>query len=281
MRHLIAILYLASLPAWGSTDTPAKIDFQRDIAPLFEQHCLKCHGPDEQNGGIRYDQKARVLGIGDSGKHPIVPGQPDQSQLLRRITSTHKDEQMPPKGDRLDNAVVETFRTWIASGAEWPESGSVVAEATATSDHWSFQPITQPEPPAVKDPTWAINPIDRFIQSAREEAGLTPAPDAEPRAFIRRLSYDLTGLPPTPEEVSTFLSDLVGDHQTVRQSDKEHTPPAQLSLSSPLAEQAIRHLTDRLLNKQAYGERWGRHWLDWVRYADTAGDNSDYPIPQA
>ena len=258
MRHLTAILFLASLPARGSTDTPAQIDYQRDIVPLFEQHCLKCHGPDEQNGGIRYDHKARALGIGDSGKHPIVPGQPDQSELLRRITSTHKDEQMPPKGARLDSAVVETFRAWIASGAEWPESGSAIAEATATSDHWSFQPITQPELPTVKDPTWAINPIDRFIQAAREEAGLTPVPDAEPRAFIRRLSYDLTGLPPSLEDVNRFVTD----------SDRDF-------------DAAIAELTTRLLSSQTYGERWGRHWLDWVRYADTAGDNSDYPIPQA
>ncbi len=257
MRLVIAILCFASLAARAGAGTPTRIDFQRDIAPLFAEHCLKCHGPDEQNGGIRYDQKERAFGIGDSGHHPIVPGDPEKSELLKRIVSTHKDKQMPPKGPRLATFEIETLRAWIAAGAKWPDTP--LTETTAPkSDHWSFQPITDPKQPSVKDETWARNPIDRFVQVSREEAGLTPAPDADPVAFIRRLTYDLTGLPPTPDEVATFLSEFGRDK-----------------------EQAISSLTEQLLNKPSYGERWGRHWLDWVRYADTAGDNSDFPIPQA
>jgi mono/diheme cytochrome c family protein len=236
---------LAVSPAWAAPE------FLRDVQPILQIHCVQCHGPEEQNGGLRYDQKARALAQADSGHHAIVPGKPGQSELLNRVTSTHKNDQMPPKGERLSSHEIETLTAWIAAGAEWPETAQPVDEANPATSHWAFQPLTEPPLPEVKDKTWPLNPIDRFIQAKREAAGLTPAPDAEPHVLARRLSYALTGLPPASDQ--TDLSD-----------------------PSDLFDQ-VRHL----LASKAYGERWARHWLDWARYADTAGDNSDYPIPQA
>ncbi|GEP40714.1 PSD1 and planctomycete cytochrome C domain-containing protein [Brevifollis gellanilyticus] len=245
MRRWFPVLPLITLSI-ATAETP---DFVRDVRPIFEAHCLKCHGPEEQNGSLRYDQKAAVFSQADSGKHTVVAGQPEQSELLKRITSSHKDEQMPPKGSRLSAAEIETLRQWIVGGAPWPESASPVAQTKPTSTHWAFQPLREHPLPAVKDASWARNPIDHFIQAKREGVGLTVSPDASPQTLMRRLAYDLTGLPPKVEELS-------------EQSD-------------------IPSYIEKLLSSRAYGERWGRHWMDWVRYADTAGDNSDYPIPQA
>jgi mono/diheme cytochrome c family protein len=239
---------------------PRVVDFTKEVQPILQQHCVKCHGPEEQNGGLRYDDKAGAFAQGDSGGHAIVAGKPEESQLLKRITSTHTKEQMPPKGARLSAAEVATLKAWITSGAEWPAHAVVEKTEKTGTDHWSFQPVTKPAPPSVKDAAWALTPLDRFIQAPREAAGLTPSPDADPVALIRRATYDLTGLPPTPAEVKTFV-------EACRKPGG--TPAAFVSL------------VNRLLDSPRYGERWGRHWMDWVRYADTAGDNSDYPIPQA
>jgi mono/diheme cytochrome c family protein len=238
-RSLPALL-LSLTPFPLSAATP---DFNRHIQPIFEARCIKCHGPDDQNGGLRYDQKTAALAQADSGHHAIVPGNPAQSHLLKRITSTHKDEQMPPKGPRLSPAEIQTLTDWIQSGAPWPQAQSA---PSASSTHWSFQPLSHPPIPAVKDPSWPRNPIDHFIQAKRDATGLTAVPDAPPHVLTRRLAYTLTGLPPNP------------------------SPPSDLPAT-----------IDSLLASPAYGERWARHWLDWARYADTAGDNSDYPIPQA
>jgi mono/diheme cytochrome c family protein len=267
VRNVIASagfsLLTLSLPLGAAEVTGAGaggVDFTKEVQPILQQHCVKCHGPKEQHGGLRYDDKVGAFAQGDSGGHAIVPGQPEQSELLKRITSTDKEEQMPPKGARLSEAEVETLKAWIISGAPWPDH--VVAETPKKpgSDHWSFQPISHPGPPSVKDAAWALTSLDRFIQATGEAAGLTPAPDAEPIALIRRATYDLTGLPPTPAEVKQFVA------------------ACQKPGGTPVAFSA---LVDRLLDSPRYGERWGRHWMDWVRYADTAGDNSDYPIPQA
>ena len=241
-RWLPALISLPGLAA----ESP---DFTRAVRPILEARCVKCHGPEEQNGGLRYDQKTAAFAQADSGHRAIVPGRPEESELLKRITSTHKDEQMPPKGERLSSDEIETLRRWIAAGAVWPENNTPVAAAKPTSQHWAFQPIREPALPAVKDKSWPRNEIDHFIQARREAAGLTAAPDAAPHALIRRLSYDLTGLPPGPSDLSDS-------------SDKSD-------------------FIEKLLSSKAYGERWARHWMDWVRYADTAGDNSDFPIPQA
>lgn len=242
--RLKAIPPLLQLAA--ATHLSAAPDYTRDIQPIFAAHCVQCHGPEEQNGGLRYDQRSGAFAQADSGHHAIVPGEPAQSELIQRITSAHKNDQMPPKGPRLSPQQIETLTAWITAGAHWPEAPSPVAENKPASTHWAFQPLTEPAIPAVKDKAWPLNPIDHFIQAKREAVGLTPAPDAEPRVLLRRMSYALTGLPPRPSnglDTSAYI--------------------------------------EKLLSSKAYGERWARHWLDWVRYADTAGDNSDYPIPQA
>ena len=242
----ISLLLCMASPGVGA------VDFVRDVQPLFQRHCIRCHGPDEQNGGLRYDNKHAALGKADSGKTAIVPSKPLSSELLKRITSTHKEEQMPPKGPRLSQSEVKLFREWIAQGAMWPESASV-ALVQPGSDHWAFQPLSVVEPPAVKDAGWARHPVDRFIQAKREAAGLRAVDDAEPAVLLRRLSYTLTGLPPSRDALDSVMQQLVTTDRMI----------------------------DSLLASPHYGERWGRHWMDWVRYADTAGDNSDFPIPQA
>ena len=260
MKRLFASIGLLILAVSAEAAARESVDFVRDVQPILQQHCVKCHGPEEQNGGMRYDDKAGAFAQGDSGGRAIVPREPDKSQLLKRITSTHKKEQMPPKGERLNADEVETLKTWIAAGAAWPDNVVATKPEKPGSEHWSFQPIKTPAPPAVKDMAWAFNPLDRFIQAQREAAGLTPSPDADPVALIRRATYDLTGLPPTPAETKDFVA-------------ATQKPGG--------ASAAFAALVDRLLQSPRYGERWGRHWMDWVRYADTAGDNSDYPIPQA
>jgi mono/diheme cytochrome c family protein len=240
------LMYIAQHIFLAFTATTAVgADFVKDVQPILQEHCVRCHGSEEQNGGLRYDQRAAAMAQADSGKRAIVPGDPAQSELLRRITSTHKDEQMPPKGERLMPAEIALLREWIKAGAEWPEDMALHAVAKPQSSHWSFQPIREPQLPEVKDKSWARNEIDVFIQAKREAAGLRAAADAAPHALRRRIAFDLTGLPPRTDALDE---------------------PADV---------------EELLSSRAYGERWARHWMDWVRYADTAGDNSDYPIPQA
>lgn len=248
-----------SLTAVAATHAAAP-DFEREVRPLLETHCLRCHGPEKQSGGLRFDQKQVALSGGDSGQPALVAGEPGRSQMIQRITSTDKEDQMPPKGPRLPEADIAVLKAWIAAGAVWPESAAVAATSAKPlpgSDHWSFKPLAKVSPPEVNDARWAANPIDRFIHARREKAGLASVPAAPAGAWIRRATYDLTGLPPTAAEVEAFVA----------QAD-----------TSP---EAYGQLVDRLLQSPRYGERWGRHWMDWVRYADTAGDNSDYPIPQA
>ncbi|MGV3661274.1 MAG: PSD1 and planctomycete cytochrome C domain-containing protein [Prosthecobacter sp.] len=268
MRRWLSALLASPLLSLGA-EVP---DFARDIQPIFKAHCLKCHGPDGQNGTVRYDQKASAFGQADSGKRPIVAGSTDQSELLRRITSTHKDEQMPPKGARLGPSEIDLLRRWITAGAIWPESATPVAAAKPTTNHWAFQPIHEPKLPEVKDKSWPRNPIDHFIHAKREAAGLVPAPDATPEVLMRRLSYDLTGLPP-----SAALLEMTGTVQ--REKSDVRSEKSSEHLTSDVSPLTL--ALNSLLASASYGERWGRHWMDWVRYADTAGDNSDYPIPQA
>lgn len=235
------------------------LHFDRDVRPLLRRHCGDCHGPEEHNGGLRFDVRATLLDEADSGLAAIVPGDPGQSELIRRLRTTDDGQRMPPDEEPLADEEIALLERWIAEGAVW--SGAEPGEMEQSgSDHWAFQPITDPQPPGVEDQAWPRGAIDRFVQSRRESVGLSVAPDADPRTLIRRASYALTGLPPTAEEVRRFVA-------------------AAESSAGPAA--AFAELVDDLLSRTTYGERWGRHWMDWVRYADTAGDNSDFPIPQA
>ncbi|HLY09222.1 MAG TPA: PSD1 and planctomycete cytochrome C domain-containing protein [Planctomycetota bacterium] len=235
--------------------------FEQQIRPVLVERCYSCHSASaaKLKGGLRLDTREGLRKGGDTGPS-IDPRDPARSLLLRAIRRDADVEKMPPKdSDQLSAAQIRAFQTWVTMGAPDPRAAASapakpridVAEARR---RWPFCPVAEPALPAVRDTVWARTPVDGFILAKLEEKGIRPAPDADPRTLIRRVTYDLTGLPPTPEEIDAFLSDASSD--------------------------AFRRVVDRLLASPAYGERWGRHWLDVARYSDAAGDNSDYPIPQ-
>lgn len=256
IRLSIFILLCVGVTAGLGADS---VDFPNQIQPLLTKHCIECHGADEQNGGLRLDRPGDATAQADSGKRAVVANNPDASELFVRVTSTDEQDQMPPEGDRLSESEIELLRRWIQSGADWPATVEDAPDAAIESDHWAFQPIRQITPPHVEPLNWPRGDLDRFVQARVEKAGLSLAEDASPLVLVRRATYALTGLPPTIAEVETF-----GQH-----------------VATDGVEVAMAELVDGLLRRPSYGERWGRHWMDWVRYADTAGDNSDYPIPQA
>jgi hypothetical protein len=234
--------------------------FEKKIRPALVENCYACHSEKSKRpqGGLLLDSIEAMLKGGASGQPAIVPGDPEKSLLIKAIRQTDAKLQMP-MGGKLPDQMIKDFEAWVKMGAPAPR----VSAPTAASNYpaynfdearkfWSFQPVKDHQAPKVKNTAWVNSPIDRFILAKLEEKGLKPAADADKRALIRRATFDLTGLPPTPEEVEAFLKD-----------------------ASP---NAFEKVVDRLLGSQAYGEKWGRHWLDVVRYADTAGDNSDYPV---
>lgn len=225
--------------------------FEEKVRPLLVEHCLDCHGPQKQESGLRLDSRQAVLKGGDSGEPFAVAGHPDQGLALKAVRR-EGDYKMPPnERERLLPADIETLTKWIRLGLPWgKDTGPVQLSLDeryeqARKSHWAFKPITTPPLPAVKNADWSTNPVDRFILARLEVASLTPSPAADRRTLIRRASYDLVGLPPVPEEVDAFLADQSPD--------------------------AYERLIDRLLASPHFGERWGRHWLDVARYADTRG----------
>jgi mono/diheme cytochrome c family protein len=237
---------------------PTAIDFERQIRPLLVSHCGDCHGPDTQESHLRLDVKHRVLKGGDFGT-VIVAGKSGESELLRRITSTDEKKMMPPDGDRLSAADIALLETWIDAGAEWPESeADRLARETDRDprlDHWAWQPVVRPAVPPPHEGWLVRNDIDRFVQFKLAASKLSPAPEADRRSLIRRLSFDLLGLPPSPEDVAAFVADQAPD--------------------------AYEKLVERLLASPHYGERWARHWLDIAHYADTHGFERDQLRPNA
>jgi mono/diheme cytochrome c family protein len=225
------------------------LNFERDIRPLLYARCVECHGPAKQKSGLRLDQKAAAFKGGASGV-AIVPGQSAASELIRRVTSNNPAEMMPPTGARLNPREIALLKAWIDAGAVWPEvENSVKAESKRAdkSTWWSLQPLAKAEPPMPKGipAAWAQSVIDRFVYAKLAERGLQPNAPADRRTLIRRLSYDLIGLPPTPQEVEAFVSD-----------------------ANP---QAYEKLVERLLSSPRYGEQWGRHWLDVARFGESVG----------
>jgi hypothetical protein len=224
--------------------------FETKIRPVLADSCFKCHGGTKTSHGLRVDSREALIKGGKNGP-AIVPGDPLKSLLIRAIRHTVDDLQMPP-GKALPDAAVADLAAWVSRGAPWPKSAA--ASSFRPEKHWAFQPVKAVEPPP--DPTgWAETPLDRFIANGWHKEGLAPVGPADGRSLIRRVTFDLTGLPPTPEETEAFVNDPSPD--------------------------AYPRLVERLLASPAYGERWGRHWLDVARYADTAGDNADYPVPEA
>ncbi len=217
--------------------------FEKRVRPVLAENCARCHGATEPKAGLRLDSREGLL-RGRSGDPVVVPGRPEESRLVRAIR--HRGEiRMPPK-ERLPDRDIAAIVEWVRRGAPWPRSVSADANAAgATARHWAFQPVGEPRPPAVKRGDWPRNELDRFVLRRLEDSQLAPAPPADRRTLIRRLSFDLHGLPPDPGDVHRFLADTRNG--------------------------AWARLVDRFLASPRYGERWGRHWLDIARYADTKG----------
>jgi mono/diheme cytochrome c family protein len=255
---LVAVAIGATVPPGPA----AAADVEAEGRSILTSTCLKCHGPAKQKGGLRFDARAGLLGKGDSGSPAVVPGKPGAGELIRRVTATDATVRMPPEGAALTAAQVDTLRKWIEAGAAWPQAGPAVTgrtELVVTDDdrrHWAYLPLSNVRPPDVADPGLARAPIDRFILAGLAGKGPKPAAPATREHLIRRVTFDLTGLPPTPEEVDAFVA-----------------------AADPDA--AYERLVDRLLASPRYGERWGRHWLDVARYADSAGYESDADRPAA
>ncbi len=241
--------------------------FEKKIRPILVTHCSECHSRDskKQQGGLLLDSRDGWMRGGDSGA-VIVPGDPDKSPLILAVRQTDKDLRMPPK-QKLSDTQIADLEAWVKNGAVDPRKAAVgqVEELTTRPKYgmsleegrkfWSFQPVKDPAVPNARNANWPRTAVDNFIVARMEEAGVSPAPAADARTLLRRVTFDLTGLPPTPAEMDAFLAD-----------------------TSP---QAFEKVVDRLLDSPRYGERWARHWLDVVRYADTCGNASDYPVPQA
>ncbi|MBL9123520.1 MAG: DUF1549 domain-containing protein, partial [Planctomycetaceae bacterium] len=244
---------LALLSAQAAEPVTEARDFIREIAPILQARCLECHGAELQESDFRLDRGPSALQGGASGK-AIVPGQSGASSLIERVRSNDPDRRMPPEGERLSVEQVAALRSWIDQGAHWPADYEIGADRLL-GDHWSLRPLERPAVPDVPGAPDLVHPIDRFVRAKLGDHGLEPSPEADPLTLLRRVTVDLTGLQPTPAEVAAFLAD-----------------------TSP---EAYAHLVDRLLASPRYGERWARHWMDVVHFAETHGNDQDRPRPNA
>ena len=261
LRLAAVLLCAAAAHAQGALPAADSEHFETRIRPLFVEHCYECHagGPKKEKGGLRLDTRESILKGGDSGP-AIVPGDPDASLLMKALHYGDPDTGMPPKG-KLSDAQIADMAEWIRRGAPDPRGSEAArpltgGDALANRDHWAFVPppavVPVPEP---RTPNWTRNDIDRFVLARLEAEGLAPAPEADRRTLIRRASFDLTGLPPTPEEVDAFVADASPD--------------------------AWEKVVDRLLASPRFGERWARHWLDLARYADSNGLDENLAMANA
>jgi hypothetical protein len=245
-RVLVALCFVAL----KVNSHAAPIDFVRDVRPIFEAHCYDCHSGDTRKSGLRLDVKAAALKGGDHHGPDIIPGKAAESPLIQFLTTTNKDELMPPKGGPLSGEEIAILTRWIAEGAVWPDGVDAVT-LDDPKDHWSFKPVKF-SAKSFQFSEGEVNPIDQFIDAKLAEHGLHRSQPADPVTWLRRVTFDLTGLPPTPDEVADFGKQ--GDYKAV---------------------------VERLLASPRYGERWGQHWLDVVRYADTHGFEVNTERPNA
>jgi len=261
LHPALAFLLLTTAAAASPADT-----FRTEVAPLLARACGSCHGPDSAESGYRIDLREQAIAGGDSESAGIVAGNPEASELFIRISSDDEDLRMPADGEPLSVDEQEQIRSWIASGAEWPDDlaslAAMLPEPEAKPDpaatHWAFQPLARPAIPSAA--TDRPNPIDAFIEARLHEADLGMSEEASPQTLIRRVSFDLIGLPPTPEEIEVFVAacDAAGS-----------------------IDQPYRALVDQLLDSPRYGERWARHWLDVVRFAESHGFEMNQMRPNA
>jgi mono/diheme cytochrome c family protein/cytochrome c553 len=240
-RLLMSIALMLVVPSLATAADP--VDFDRDIWPILESRCVACHGPKQQKSSLRLDSRGKLLTGGDTGP-AIVPGDAAGSLLIELVTAAPDEGRMPPKGDALTPGQVDLLKRWIQEGASWPQS-----KAPEQAMHWAFQRVQKPAVPAAIGT--AIEPIDAFILAKLHEAGLKPSPASDPRTFLRRVTLDLIGLPPTAEDLEAFIRSCGSSNVVTREAAAE--------------------VVDRLLASPRYGERWAQHWLDVIRYADTTG----------
>ncbi|MBM3458809.1 MAG: DUF1549 domain-containing protein, partial [Armatimonadetes bacterium] len=236
---LLGLLLPAAAPAVQATGRPSgPVQFRRDVLPLLSDRCYGCHGPGvkEPAAGLRLDLRERALARLTSGRTAVTPGRPEASELVRRILARDHRIMPPAGGKTLSAGEKELLRRWVADGAPYQK-------------HWAFEPAVRPAAPVVRETRWPRSDLDRFVLARLEKEGLRPAPEAARETLIRRLSLDLTGLPPTPAEVDAFLADRSPD--------------------------AYERVVDRLLASPRYGERMAWEWLDAARYADTNGYQGD------
>ena len=247
----MAILLVASASA-AELPPPAgrAVDFVTDIQPIFEAKCVKCHGAEKQKSEYRLDVKSIALTGGENHAPNVVPGKGAESPLVKFVAGLDEDVKMPPKGEPLSAEQIGLLRRWIDDGAQWPDTAS--AKLVNRKDWWSLKPVVKP---ALT--TTAGNPIDAFLSAKLADKGLAMSPEADARTLCRRLYFDLTGLPPTPEEMDAFVDESNGSNASYEK------------------------LVDKLLASPRYGERWARHWLDVVHFGETHGYDKDQPRPNA
>jgi len=271
LKRLVAALsfwLLAAMPLTVTGQTGAHFDakavdfFEKKVRPVLVGNCYTCHSASTNaKGGLRVDDRNGLI-VGGNGGSSVVPGHPEDSLLIKAVAQSDQDLKMPPK-KRLSAQQVADLTQWIKDGAAWPEVGQAAPASYMLStryeklrkEHWSWQPLKETRPPIVHDLAWARADIDRFILAKLEEKRLKPARDADKRTLLRRVTFDLTGLPPTMAETSAFLDDS--------------------------SEGAFEKVVDRLLASPAFGERWGRHWLDVARYGESTGPSRNVPYPHA
>ncbi len=258
----LAFAVCSALTATASAAIPEKVRFNQHVRPILSGNCFYCHGPDPKHreADLRLDNReGATADLG--GYAAIVPGKPDESTLIKRVSSKDPDEHMPPpasKKPHLTDEQIGILRRWIEQGAEY-------------EGHWAFLPLANVQPPSVKNAAWAVNPVDRFILARLEQEGISPSPEADAATLIRRLSLDLTGLLPSPDEVDAFVRDF-------SPSPRPSVPPSKNDRETERKrdrEKAYHALVEKFLASPHYGERWGRHWLDQARYADSNGYSID------
>lgn len=245
-----ALLQLVFTPHMCA-QSAASVDFSAQILPILSAHCVRCHGPKVQKGGLRLDSKSLVIRGGDSGKS-VLPEQPGSSPLLIRLTTEDAEQRMPLGKPALSHDQIDLVRRWIKAGAPGNDSGKIARNG---SDHWAFQPVKNPRPVIIEPNSWVRNPIDAFVLSRLRKEGIAPAPEADRHTLLRRLFLDLVGLPPTPRQVADFVADQRPD--------------------------AYERVVDLLLASPHFGEQFGNHWLDLARYGDSDGFEQDGQRPSA
>ena len=262
----LAILLFAGAAAGQPTAAapdPAKVEyFEKKVRPILADHCYGCHSADTRPAGnLRVDDRNGLLTGGNKGP-AVVPGEPGKSLLVARVTQKDEKKRMPLEGKHLTDEQVDVLRQWIADGAAWPavrvpaSLGKPKPEyEKLKKEHWAWQPLTKPTVPAVNDAAWAKDDVDRFLLAKLDAKGLKPVADADKVTLLRRVTFDLSGLPPTPAEIDAFVTD-----------------------DSP---KAFEKVVDRLLASGAFGERWGRHWLDVARFGESTGPSRNIPYPHA